>query len=131
MSQKTKQHHVGIIAVPVDAPKLVQELIPRILRASLSVDSEAHCIECEAQQRGLACIMVASSFIAAVTDDAMREKLIGELSGFVGEVVAHARAEKTSLDAELAKQGMSCEEACDAAVAAGAAMPLPPEETSH
>jgi hypothetical protein len=92
-SKKTKQHHVGIIAVTVDAPKLVQELIPRILRALLSVDSETPCIECEAQQRGMACITVASSFIAAITDDDMREKLIGELSGFVGEMVARARGE--------------------------------------
>jgi hypothetical protein len=131
MSQNTKQHHFGIIAMPADAPKLVQELIPRILRAALSGDGEAHCIECEAQQRGLACITVASSFIVAVTDDGMREKLIGELSGFVGELVARARAEKTSLDAELAEQGVSYEEACDAAVAAGMATPLPPEEPSH
>jgi hypothetical protein len=130
MSQNTKQHH--FIALPKDAPKLVQELIPQILRASLSIDSETHhCIECEAQQRGMACIIVASSFIAAVTDDDMREKLIGELSGFVGEMVARTRAEKTSLDAELAEQGTSYEEACDGAIAAGVAMPLPPEDTSH
>jgi hypothetical protein len=109
MSQKTKQHHFGIVAIPADAPKLVQELIPRILRAALSVDSETHCSECEAQQRGMACITVASAFIAAVIDDNMREKLISELSGFAGEMVARARAEKTT----------------------GVAMPLPPEETLH
>jgi hypothetical protein len=129
MSQNTKQHH--FIALPADAPKLVQELIPQILRAALSIDSEAHCIECEARQRGMACIIVASSFIAAVTDDDMREKLIGELSGFVGEMVARARAEKASLDAKLAEHDMDYEEACDAAVAAGVAMPLPPEDSSH
>jgi hypothetical protein len=106
MSQKTKQYHFGTIAMPADAPKLVQELIPRILRASLSVDSETHCIECEARQRGMACIMVASSFIAAIIDDNIREKLIGELSGFIGEMVART-------------------------VAAGVAMPLPPEESLH
>ena len=93
MGQNTEQHH--FIALPKDAPKLVQELTPQILRASLSSDSETHCIECEAQ-RGMACIIAASSFIAAVNDDDMREKLIGELSGFVGEMVARARAEKTT-----------------------------------
>ena len=104
-------------AMPNDA---LQELVPRIMEAALSFGGER-----ETQQRVFACIVAACTFIAAIDDDNTRNGLIGELRGFVEDGIKLARTTRV-----MAEQGMSYEDARDAAVAAGIEV-WPPDDTTH
>jgi hypothetical protein len=113
-----------------NAPPLVHELAPRIMRTALEGTS-IKTGDQENADRAMACFVVCCSHLAAIVDDNYRHSIIAGLSEHARPIVDGGLVSLREVADIAETRGESPTELVEAAVQAGLGEKIPPDSTEH